>query len=137
MLALLAALRAKVINIFDGMTQGRPSRNRANPGLISKTPCGVLNMRRSLTLYPRTAALHHMHYFIQRDLGSIAARGLQERAVGRAKVHDFLRLHAVEKTIRDAARKSIATADAVFDLQIFELSGLVEFPGVTQRIPPQ
>jgi hypothetical protein len=41
MLALLASLRSKVRKIMGAFTQGRPSLNRANPGLSDETPFGV------------------------------------------------------------------------------------------------
>lgn len=39
-LASLASLRSKVICGINRITQGRPSLNRANPGLDDETPLG-------------------------------------------------------------------------------------------------
>jgi hypothetical protein len=45
-LAALASLRSKVMNDIFCVTQARPSRNRANPGLSYETPVGVLRRER-------------------------------------------------------------------------------------------
>src|SRR3954469_16706286 len=86
-----------------------------------------------LALNARAAALHHVHHFLKRHLRSVAARRLQKRAVRGAKINDVLRLHAGAKSISNAAGKSIAASDAIFDFQILERARFVKFPLVPKN----
>src|SRR5688572_4981853 len=77
-------------------------------------------------LDPRAAAAGDVEQLVEVDHARVAARRLEQRAVGRAEVHALLRRHAVQETVREPRAEPVAAAHAVFDLQVLVAPALVE-----------
>src|ERR1041385_7498005 len=53
-----------------------------------------------------------------------------------AKIDNLLRLHAGTESVSNAARKSIAAANAIFDFHIFKLPRLKKLPVIPKNSAP-
>src|SRR5688572_27746633 len=79
-------------------------------------------------LDPRAAAAGDVEQLVEVHLARVAARRLEQCAVRGAKVHALLRRLALEKPVREARAEPVATAHAVFDLQVLVAPTLVKRP---------
>src|ERR1700743_2968089 len=82
---------------------------------------------RGLPFDAGAAAFEDVHEFFLGDLGGVAAGGLEERAAGGAEVDSFCGGHAGEEAVGETGGEAVAAAYAVFDFEVFELAGFVEF----------
>src|SRR5579863_6516507 len=78
-------------------------------------------------LNPRTSAFENVHQLVEIDLAGVAAGGLEECAMGGAKVHALLSGFAVEESEGEAAGEPVAAAHTVFDLQVLVPATFVKF----------
>ena len=89
-------------------------------------------VKSELPLDSGAAAFHYVQDFVEGHLGGVAAGGLEEGAVGGAEVDAFFGGHAGKEAVGETGGKTVAAADPVFDFQIFEEAGFVEFAVVPE-----
>src|SRR5262249_30187085 len=78
-------------------------------------------------LDPCASAAGDVRQLIERDLAGVAHGAHQQRAVRDAEVHAFLRRASGQEAVGEPGSEAVPAADAVFDLEVFEIRAVVEF----------
>src|SRR5581483_3083275 len=97
----------------------------------------------SLFMSPSTSAcdarantFHQIRHFLQRNHRRVAGRGHGQRAMRSAAFHGPLRTLLRQEAINQARGKRVTTTDAVEDLEVRSMCGLIELAiGIADRSP--
>src|SRR5690242_6858667 len=78
-------------------------------------------LKKQLSFNSGASTTRNMRQLIQGDLARVAHRAHQQRTMCHAEVHALLRALAGQESVRETRRKSISTANTIFDFKIVEL----------------